>query len=231
VNLADFRPRAVVFDLDGTILHNMPVHAEAFATFCARHGLPPFTEEMRLRLDGKRNREIMPVLFGRELGVEELAAYAGAKEGIYREISRGRLTPLRGLHELLDACDRRGVPAAIATSAPAENVVHSLAEIGLDQRLTRIVRGDDMPRGKPVPDVFLAAAQLLGVPPGSCLAFEDAPAGVVAAVAAGMRCVALATSFAPEDFARHGAHPDVVVQDFAEFLEGPGRSLREPVQP
>src|SRR5688500_18866031 len=143
----------------------MPVHAEAFATFCARHGLPPFTEEMRLRLDGKRNREIMPVLFGRELTDVEQALYAAEKEGLYREISRGRLTPLRGLHDLLDACDRHGVAAAIATSAPAANVVHSLAEIGLDKRLTRIVRGDDMPRGKPFPDVFLAAARLLGVPP------------------------------------------------------------------
>jgi beta-phosphoglucomutase len=226
VTLADFRPRAVVLDLDGTVLHNMPVHAEAFATFCARHGLPPFTEEMRLRLDGKRNREIMPVLFGRPLSDAEQAGYAAEKEGLYREISRGRLAPLRGLQELLDGCDRHGIPVAIATSAPAENVVHSLEEIGLDKRLTRIVRGDDMPRGKPFPDVFLAAARLLDVPPEACLAFEDAPAGVIAAVDAGMRCVALATSFAPEDFARHGAHPHLVVRDFAEFLEGPGRSLR-----
>jgi beta-phosphoglucomutase len=132
---------------------------------------------------------------------------------------------------LLLACESRGVPVAIATSAPAENVVHSLAEIGLDKRLTHIVRGDDMPRGKPFPDVFLAAARLLGVPPDTCLAFEDAPAGVLAALAAGMRCVALATSFTPEDFARHGAHPDLVVADFAEFLEGPGRSLRDSGSP
>lgn len=226
MTLLSFRPRAMVFDMDGTLLHNMPIHAEAFVEFCSRHGLPPFTEELRLRLDGKRNRDIFPVLFGRALTDAEQAAYAGEKEGIYREISKGRLAPLVGLGELLDACEARGIAVAVATSAPAENVVHSLEEIGLDTRLTRIVRGDDVPRGKPHPDVFLAAADLVGVPPAECLAFEDAPAGVLAALAAGMRCVALATSFTPEALAAHQAHADAVLPDFEAFLGGPGRWLR-----
>jgi beta-phosphoglucomutase len=226
VTLADFRPRGLVLDLDGTVLDNMHVHAEAFAEFCRRHALPPFTEEMRLRLDGKRNRDIFPVLFGRELTDGEQVALAGEKEGLYRELSAGRLQALRGLPELLGACERHAIPVAVATSAPAENVRHSLAEIGLAERLSRVLRSDDMPRGKPFPDVFLAAAASLGVPPDTCLAFEDAPAGVVAALAAGMRCVALATSFTPESFPVHGAHPDLVVKDFEEFLAGPGRWLR-----
>jgi beta-phosphoglucomutase len=225
LDLAAFRPRGLVLDLDGTVLDNMHVHAEAFAEFCGRHRLPPFTEEMRLRLDGKRNRDIFPVLFGRELTDAEQVALAGEKEGLYRELSRGRLQALRGLPELLAACERRGLPVAVATSAPAENVQHSLEEIGLADRLTRVLRSDTLPRGKPFPDVFLAAAESLGVPPATCLAFEDAPAGVVAALAAGMRCVALATSFTPESFPAQGAHPDLVVKDFAEFLAGPGHWL------
>src|SRR5438045_3345095 len=172
------RPRGFIFDLDGTLVANMPLHAEAFALFGARHGLPPFNEELRARLDGKRNRDIFPILFARDLTAEEQRRYAEEKEGLYRELSRGRLSPLPGLLRLLDLLERRSLPCALATSAPLENVAYTLAELGLGGRLTRVVRSDSVPRGKPHPDVFLAAAQLIEIPPEGCLAFEDAPAGV-----------------------------------------------------
>jgi beta-phosphoglucomutase len=99
-----------------------------------------------------------------------------------------------------------------------ENVAHSLAELGLDRRLTRVMRSDEVARGKPAPDVFLAAADLVGVEPARCLAFEDAPAGIRAARAAGMRCVAVTTGFGAEALAVHGAPPDLAVPDFDAFL-------------
>jgi sugar-phosphatase len=85
-----------------------------------------------------------------------------------------------------------------------------------------VVRADEVPRGKPHPDVFLAAARLLDVPPEDCLAFEDAPAGVAAAKAAGMTCVGVTTSFDAEALASGGGGPDFTVADFDEFLAGPG---------
>ena len=78
--LSDFRPRAVVFDLDGTLTDNMPLHAEAFAVFAQRHGLPPLTMEDRRRLDGKRNSEIFPVLFNRPMTGDEWRAMEHEKE-------------------------------------------------------------------------------------------------------------------------------------------------------
>ena len=220
------RPRGVVFDLDGTLVDNMDLHAEAFARFCARHGLPAVTPESRARFDGRRNRDIFPELFGRTLADDELRAFTDEKEGLYRELSCGALAPLPGLLELLDRLDGAAIPVALATSAPAENVEHTLRELRLDQRLTRVVRSDLVARGKPHPDVFLAAAALLGAPPESCLAFEDAPMGVLAARAAGMRCVAVTTSFRPEAFAAQGAVPHETVADFEEYLAGPGSWLR-----
>jgi beta-phosphoglucomutase len=219
------RPRGFIFDLDGTLVANMPLHEEAFRLFTERHGLPPFTVEMRARLDGKRNRDIFPILFDEALSPEALRGYAGEKEALYRELSRGRLVALAGLTRLLDALERRALPAALATSAPLENVAHTLGELGLARRLTDIVRSDTMARGKPHPDVFLAAAQLIEVRPEDCLAFEDAPAGIAAARAAGMTCVALTTSFPGGTFAAHGAVPDVEVADFDDFLAGPGAWL------
>lgn len=215
--------RAAIFDLDGTIADNMPLHAEAFAIFVARHGLPQLTVEDRRRLDGRRNRDIFPDLFGRALTEAELQAYATEKESLYRTLSKGRLAALAGLDRLLDQCEQRGLRLAIATSAPPENVAHTLSELRLQHRFASIARSDLVPRGKPWPDVFLAAASQVGVPPSDCVAFEDAPAGIAAASAAGMRTVAVTTSFTAEIFGAHTPSPDLIVKDFDEFLDGPGR--------
>ena len=212
------KARGVIFDLDGTLVDNMALHAQAFAIFVERHGLPQLTEKDRARLDGKRNRDIFPDIFGRPLDDAFLRACTLEKEGLYRELSKGRLAPVAGLVTLLDALDGRQVPVAIATSAPPENVAHSLAELGLERRLTRIMRSDEVARGKPHPDVFLAAADLIGVAPERCLAFEDAPAGILAARAAGMRCVAVTTGFGAAALASHGAPPDLAVPDYDAFL-------------
>lgn len=217
--------RGAIFDLDGTITDNMGVHAEAFAIFVTRHGLPPLTPEDRKRLDGKRNRDIFPDLFGRPLSAGELAAFAGEKEALYRSLSAGRLAALGGLDRLLRRLDACGIRLAIATSAPPENVTHTLAELGLGGRFPIIARSDEVPRGKPWPDVFLAAAAGIDVPPSACLAFEDSPAGIKAAAAAGMKTVAVTTSFSPEVFGGVSPRPDFTVRDFDEFLEGPGVAL------
>ena len=159
IPLSEFRPHGVVFDLDGTLTDNMACHAEAFALFLRRHGLPEMTMAMRERLDGKRNSEIFPILFERELTLDELRAFAEEKESAYRELSRERLQPLAGAVTLLDRLAARGIGVAVATSAPEKNVAHTLAAIGLADRIGVITRSDAVPRGKPFPDVFLRAAQ------------------------------------------------------------------------
>lgn len=215
------RARGVVFDLDGTLVDNMALHAEAFAAFMAGRGLPPMDEGQRARLDGRRNTDIFPELLGRDVPRDELVALSAEKETLYCTLSRGRLSPLAGLERLLDLLAANGIPTAIATSGPAGNVRHTLAELGLADRLTVIVRGDQVPRGKPNPDIFLAAAARIGVPPGECVAFEDSPAGVAAARAAGMVCVAISTSFSAEAFRAAGIEPHYVLPDFDAFLAGP----------
>ena len=215
----------MVFDLDGTIVDNMSIHVEAFAVFASRHGLPPLTIEDRARLDGKRNRDIFPVLFGRELTPGDLAAYSEEKESLYRERSRGRLRPLRGLATLLSVLAARSIPVVVATSAPVLNVEHTLAELGLDSAFPQVVRGDEVPRGKPFPDVFLAAAAMISADPGACVAFEDAPIGIEAAMRAGMRTAAVTTSFGADSFLATEAPPTWIVTDFEDFLHGPGAWL------
>ena len=212
------RPRAAIFDLDGTVVDNMFLHAEAFAVFAERHGLPPLTPADRAKLDGRRNSEIFPVLFGREMAREEWLAYEHEKEALYREVSRGRLRLVAGLPALLDRLQAERIAVALATSAPELNVVHTLGEIGLAGAFPTVVRGDQVPQGKPAPDVFIEAARQLALPAPACVVFEDAPMGVAAARAAGMPVVGVTTSFSAEQFAALDDAPDLAVRDFDEFL-------------
>ncbi|MGH9220998.1 MAG: HAD family hydrolase [Vicinamibacterales bacterium] len=212
------QPRAVIFDIDGTIVDNMHLHAEAFSVFAQRHGLPPLTPEDRSRLDGRRNSEIFPILFKRAVPREEWQQYEHEKEGLYRELSRGKLMPMKGLHEFIARLKADGIKVALATSAPELNVAHTLTELGLTTDFPVIVRGDQVPRGKPAPDVFLEAARRLNVAPGDCLVFEDAPMGIEAAHAAGMAVVGLTTSFASSHFEQLDQPPAFICCDFEDFL-------------
>ena len=216
-----YSPRAVIFDIDGTIVDNMHLHAEAFAVFAERHGLAALTNEDRARLDGRRNSEIFPILFERDVPREEWQAYEREKEGLYRELSKGRLSPMTGLHAMISRLEELAIPMALATSAPEPNVAHTLAELGLIDAFSIIVRGDEVGRGKPAPDVFIEAARRLGVDAADCLVFEDAPMGIEAAHAAGMRVVALTTSFQAAHFAQLAQPPTLVCRDFDEFLGDP----------
>jgi HAD superfamily hydrolase (TIGR01509 family) len=215
--------RGFIFDLDGTLVDNIPLHMEAFATFCARHGLPPLSEEKRARIDGKRNHDVFPIVFERPLSDADVRRFADEKESLYRKLSRGRLAPRRGLLRLLDElAEMRERRLAVATSAPAENVAHSLAELGLAGRFAHVVRSDEVARGKPSPDVFIEAAKRIGVPPAACVVFEDAPAGILGARNARMTCVAVGSTHSLDMLREHGAQPHFLVSDFEEYLNGPG---------
>lgn len=212
------RPRAAIFDLDGTVVDNMSLHAEAFAVFVERHGLPPLTPADRAKTDGRRNSEIFPLLFGREMSREEWLAYEHEKEGLYREVSRGRLRVVPGLPALLARLRAHDIAVALATSAPGPNVVHTLGEIGLAGAFPTIVRGDQVAMGKPAPDVFIEAGRQLAVAAAHCVVFEDAPMGITAARAAGMPVVAVTTTFTADQFAALDDTPDLVVRDFDDYL-------------
>lgn len=213
---------AAIFDMDGTLADNMPLHHAAFRQFIERHRLMPPAADVAAGLTGKRNREIMPVLFGRPLDEAELAAAAEEKEALYRAMIPG-ISPLAGLVPLLDVLDRHGIPLALATSAPAGNVAPLLTAIGVAGRFRVITLGEEVPRGKPAPDIFLEAARRLGVAADRCLVFEDAIAGLVAAGAAGMQSVGMATTHDAAYLAGSGA--SMVARDYHEVLDAIGSWL------
>jgi beta-phosphoglucomutase family hydrolase len=197
---------AAVFDMDGTLVDNMRFHAEAWLEMAARLGIHGLTvERFETGYAGKKNEEIFPDLLGRVLPDDELRRLAGEKESLYRAKAAPHLVEVPGLSAFLDELTKRSVRLAVATAAPPENRELVLDVLRLRGRFEHVVGAEHAKRGKPAPDLYLAAAKLLDVDPAECVAFEDAPNGVLAAVAAGMRCVAVVTTTPAEKLLDAGA--------------------------
>lgn len=211
--LNDFR--AVVFDMDGTLTPNMHLHSEAFAIFMQKHTIPTPDEVVTASLAGKRNSEIFPILFGRDLHAAELERYADEKETLYRTLI-DQVHAVPGLHDFLAQLDRNNMPSAIATSAPHGNVAPTLTRLNLPTYFTTITLGSEVKHGKPAPDIFIEAARRLGVAPAHCIGLEDSFAGLQSVRDAGMYTVAIATTHTKAELAY--AQPDVIVSDYYELL-------------
>lgn len=193
--------RGLIFDMDGTLVDNMRFHDDSWEKWHADLGLPFDRAGFFGKTAGRSGPEIIGEMFPGKTR-EELIALEDAKEVIYRAHYGPHLAPLVGLVDLLDRAEAAGLPMAVGTAAPPGNVDFTLDGLGLRSRFRTIVSPSQGYRGKPHPDMFLAAAERLGVAPEECLVFEDAPLGVEAARRAGMRAVVLLTTAPPETFAK-----------------------------
>jgi beta-phosphoglucomutase len=181
---------AVIWDLDGVILDSAEQHRQAWHRMAQEAGLP-FTDEQFWATFGKRNDAIIPQLWG-EMPPERMQQLAHRKEEFFRELIRDTAEPLPGAIELLSSLKAAGYHQALASSTPIQNIDLISDVLGLNRYLTALVSGESVPHGKPAPDIFLKAAEELGVEPAQSLVIEDAVAGVEAAHRAGMRCIAVA---------------------------------------
>lgn len=182
--------RAVIWDLDGVIIDSAEEHRQAWHRLAREEGVP-FTDADFWATFGKRNDDIFASIWG-PLSPEQEKALADRKEAYFREYIRETAAPLPGAMELMRGLREAGFPQALASSTPLENIRLISDVLRLEQYLSVLVSGERVPRGKPAPDIFLAAAKGLGVDSTNCLVIEDAVAGVEAAHAAGMCCIAVA---------------------------------------
>lgn len=180
-----------IFDVDGTLVDNHAAHEEAWMVWCARHGLSIDREYYRERLYGRTNDAIFRILFGEEISPDTIARLAAEKEAIYREIYAPLMKPTPGLIEFLLALQAEEIPCAVASNAERVNVDFVVDGLGLRPFFRAVVSREDVARGKPEPDLFLAAAERLAIPPTHCWAFEDSDTGFEAARRAGLRITAI----------------------------------------
>jgi beta-phosphoglucomutase len=208
--------RGAIWDMDGTLVDTAELHFAAWLAVCREQGRD-FTREEFAATFGRRNPEIIAQLFGERFGAAEVAAIGERKEEMYRAAARGGVTLLPGAADLLAALHERGFRQAIGSSAPRANLELILELTGIARHLDAVIGAEETTRGKPDPQVFLTAAARLGVPPGRCVVFEDAVAGVQAAKAGGMRCVAVRFVAHHAEDALRGAGADRVVNSLAEI--------------
>jgi HAD superfamily hydrolase (TIGR01509 family) len=182
-----------IFDMDGVVVDNAAWHLDAFAEFGKRHGLVKTNEEYT-KYFGNTNQTIMDSLFNTQLSSDKLTAFANEKEIIYRELYRPFIKPVEGLPVFLEYASNCGIPIALATSAPPENVDFTLDSTGLRKYFSIISDASMVKNGKPDPEIYLLTAVKLGVQPSDCIVFEDSIAGIQSALSAGMRVIGVATT-------------------------------------
>ncbi|SPF80351.1 HAD family hydrolase [Pseudoprimorskyibacter insulae] len=200
--------KALLFDLDGTLLHSDPLHVAVFIEQFAENGLTIDAEYYLDKIHGRHNRDI----YTEHFPDQDPDAMADDKEARFRDLLGGSAKPMPGLVALLDLAEAKGWPMAVVTNAPRQNALAMLQAIGLKDRLPTLVIGDECDRGKPAPDPYLQAMNLLGLAPDQCIAFEDSPSGVQAAAAAGAFTIGVRSSLNDAALRAAGAHQ--TIQDF-----------------
>ena len=185
--------RAVLWDLDGTLVDSGEYHWRSWRDTMAAEGVP-VTHAQFLASFGQRNDRILRGWLG-DVEADRIERIAEAKESAYRQLAAdGGLIALPGAAEWVRRLHDSGWRQAIASSAPRLNVDVMLRALQLEQWFDAIVSAEDVTVGKPDPQVFLAAAKRLGVDPARCVVVEDAEAGVEAARRARMRCIGVSAS-------------------------------------
>jgi HAD superfamily hydrolase (TIGR01509 family) len=204
--------KGVIFDMDGVIVDSEKFICEAAMKMFAEHNLIVKPEDFLPFVGAGEDRYIGGVAekYGLAIDIEEAKRRTYQ---IYGELVKGRLEPLPGVCEFIRKAREKGLKLAVASSADRIKININLTEAGIPpETFDVIVSGQDVVNKKPDPEIFLTAAGRLGLSPSECLVVEDAVNGVAAAKAGGFRCLALTTSFTPEELA--GA--DWIVPTLAE---------------
>lgn len=203
-----------IFDWDGVIVDSSDLHQKSWEVLAVElgHQLPPDHFEKGF---GKRNETIIPKILKWTQDHSEVEAWGKRKEEIYREMAKVegiQLAP--GAVDFLTKTNALGVNCAIGTSTERKNIEVAMREHGLGNFFKGAACSEDVKKGKPDPEVFLKAADILSIEPKKCIVFEDSPHGIEAGRKAGMKTIALTTSHPSNTFMY--LQPDQIVSSLAE---------------
>lgn len=207
---------ALLFDLDGTLVDSNPVHYRAWKQILAEFGIDLDGATYDRQISGRTNAEIVADLLP-QLSMADGAALSDRKEQCYRDWARETLHPLAGFGRLWGRLRDRGWRSAVVTNAPRANAELVLSVVGAvtggeKNSLGPVILAEDCPAGKPDPAPYRIALERLGVSAATAIAFEDSPAGIQSAVAAGIETIALTTSHPTAELYAAGAH--LAIADF-----------------
>lgn len=204
--------KGLIFDMDGTLIQNMPYHMKAFSTLAERLGyqmLQPVTNKFYGRHNDEIFLAIAPQWVIDKYGLQYLS---DEKEAIYRELYAGKVCLTDGLAELLAEAKAKGVKCYVGSAAPRLNIDLIWNGAQLDDKIDGCICGDDVVNFKPHPEIFLKCCEGMGLAPEDCVVFEDAISGIKAGWAAGCKVVALSSTATPEALAADGV--EHIIPDF-----------------
>lgn len=193
--------KGIIFDFNGTLFWDSEIQENAWKTFGKKIvGRDITDEEFKTYFHGRTNKDTLEYLTGKELTKEEVDELAQQKESIYRELCKSnpekfKLAP--GVKEYLNYLKEKKVPITIATASEINNVKFFINELGLERwfNIEKIIYDDGTFKGKPAPDIYLKAAEKIGIKPQNCIVFEDAISGVKAAKSAGISTIIAVVPF------------------------------------
>lgn len=191
--------RALIFDMDGTMIDSMGHHRRSWIAFAEHHGLSMDIDELMRRTTGRTGAECMDELFGRPIPRDEAWALVQHKERLYRELFGPEFREVAGFRAFAERAAGHGLRLGVGTAGDAANIAFAMQHLALAAAPHAIVGGDEGLPGKPEPAIFLEVARRLAVAPEHCVVFEDAPLGIEAARRAGMRAVAVCSTHAPHE--------------------------------
>jgi HAD superfamily hydrolase (TIGR01509 family) len=196
---------AAIFDLNGTLVDDMATHGVLWREVARKYGRDIPASMFIRDWAGQKFDEVMRHITERELDPEELRSVLAEREARYRALFPEQVREVAGCSAFLAELRAARVPTAVATSAPIEPRTFAMRALGIESAFDAVVGAESVTRGKPFPDIFLAAATALAVAPEGCIVFEDAAGGIAAARAAGMRAVGIATVLTSDELLAAGA--------------------------
>ncbi len=212
----------VIFDFNGTLYWDSQLHYEAWEEYSKMLRGTAFTyEEMRDKMFGHTNEDIIEYAIGKKPSKEMVEKYAKEKEAVYRKrclLDKENFKLAPGAIEFLDFLKENNIPRTIATMSEWDNVEFYIKEFNLAKwfDLDKIVYSNGKIPGKPAPDIFLIAAKKLGLNPKDCLVFEDAIAGINAAKSAGIGKIIAVDSMEPVEFYQSIDGLSAIIKNFNE---------------
>jgi beta-phosphoglucomutase-like phosphatase (HAD superfamily) len=208
--------RALLLDMDGTMVDSMPAHARSWEVFARKHGVDMSVEEILRKTTGRTGIECIRILMGDDIDDASAKHLVDEKESLYRGFFGAEFREVAGFGHFAQQAQQRGLKLAVATAGDKNNIEFALRHLKMAQAPDAIVGGDEGIAGKPEPDLFLEAARRIGCKPEECIVFEDAPFGIEAARRAGMRAVAICTTHEPGELA--GPHVIAQVRNYEKLM-------------
>ncbi|MDT8887690.1 HAD family hydrolase [Aquirufa regiilacus] len=207
--------KAVLFDMDGVVVDNLPYHVDAWLLFCERHNIPLTREVFYRELNGMNSKDTFEWFYQKEMSRSEVEVLEEEKEILYRGFYKEHMKPAAGLVTFIKALRAHGIKTALATSAGPGNIDFIVDGLGIRDQFDAIIGGAEVRKGKPDPEIYLKAAALVGVDPADCWVIEDSLQGIASGLNAGMQVVGITTSHTAEEL----AHTHWIAADFVNLFE------------